>query len=100
LAYASLAWVWATCPEAQRRNGKQALEYADRAYKLSNLPWCLEVLAAAHAENGQFAEAVEQQKKALQSPDLTLKAREEAQQRLRLYEAGKPFRETSRTSSG
>jgi hypothetical protein len=53
----------------------------------------LDTLAATYAEAGSFKEAVAWQKKAL---DLDIEDRdtlEQARQRLKLYEEGKPYRE-------
>src|SRR5258707_463407 len=64
-----LAWLYATCPKEKLRNGKTALEYARKALELSNREYApgLEAIAAAHAANGQFAEAVKWQREALKT---------------------------------
>jgi tetratricopeptide (TPR) repeat protein len=89
-----LAWLRATCPEAEFRDGRQAVVYATKACGLSDWrePTHLACLAAAYAEVGQFDEAVKWQKKALESPDFPDEEREDARSRLQLYEEGKPFR--------
>ena len=91
----SWAWQLATCPEPKYRDGRKALDYASRANEKAGgkRPECLDTLAAAYAEAGQFDEAVKAQKKAIES--LAPKAAEQRkamQARLKLYEAGKPFR--------
>ena len=49
----------ATSADEQIRNGKEALELAERALKTDpNSPSYLNVYAAALAENGRFADAV------------------------------------------
>jgi len=53
----------------------------------------LETLASAHAENGNFKEAVEWQKKAIELGVSQHFRAEEAQDRLKLYEEGKPYRQ-------
>jgi protein O-mannosyl-transferase len=56
----SLAWVLATAPEDALRNGARALELAQHASQISagrNL-MTYRVLAAAHAETGQFQAAI------------------------------------------
>ncbi len=55
----SLAWVLATSFDPSLRNGTEALLLAQQAERLlgATNPWILRVLAAAHAEQGQFAEA-------------------------------------------
>jgi hypothetical protein len=93
-AYSRSAWLRATCPEAQFRDGKLAVESAGRACELTGWQNAgeLEVLAAACAEAGDFESAVKWQQKALtlivEPADV-----ESCQQRLALYRAGKPFRQ-------
>jgi tetratricopeptide (TPR) repeat protein len=66
-AYNALAWVQATCEDESMRDGKAALENAKRACELCDYGrWsCLGTLAAAHAELGNFAQAVEWKQKCL-----------------------------------
>ncbi len=91
------AWIWATCPDAQFRHGKKAIESATRACELDRWrrPASLGTLAAAFAETGDFASAVKWQTKAT---DLTIDPADKAgfRVRLELYRAGKPFRQTPR----
>src|SRR5262249_57103595 len=60
-AASNLAWVFATCPEDSIRDGTRAVELAEKALRISGgkIPMIYKVLAAAYAENGRFAEAVE-----------------------------------------
>ncbi len=57
------AWIRATCPDSQHRDGRLAVASATRACELTN--WkdtdALILLAAAFAEAGDFAEAVKWQ---------------------------------------
>ena len=55
------AWILATNPNASVRDGAEAVELAQRAVKLSGgqEPAILDTLAAAYAEAGRFADAVE-----------------------------------------
>jgi tetratricopeptide (TPR) repeat protein len=55
-AYKNLAWLQATCPEPQFRDGTAAVANASRALELSKgkEPAWLEILAAAHAEAGNL----------------------------------------------
>jgi protein O-mannosyl-transferase len=63
-----LAWVLATCPQASLRNGTEAVEFAQKADRLSGgeEPCVLNALAAAYAETGQFPEAVATANKAIE----------------------------------
>jgi tetratricopeptide (TPR) repeat protein len=98
------AWLLATNPNASIRNGQEAVELAQRAVNLSagQQPAIMSTLAAAYAEAGRFPEAVPTARKALKlakrqnNPALA----ESIQAKLSLYEAGTPFRETSRPSAG
>jgi len=65
-----------TCPEEQYRDGKKAIQYAEKAIQLvETLPYpspnlkasFFNTLAAAYAETGDFDKAVETQKKAYES---------------------------------
>ncbi len=91
----ALAWLFATCPEAKYRNGKKAVELANRACELSK--WKdfnnIDSLAAAQAEVGNFAEAVKWQEKALENPSWTKEEQDDAKERLQLYKDKKPYRD-------
>ncbi len=94
-----LAWLRATCPEASLRDGPEAIELAQRANNRcgGRRPDVLDTLAAAYAESGWFPEALAAARKALQlakqqnSPALA----DALRARIALYEAGKPYRQTS-----
>jgi len=64
----NLAWVLATYPESSIRNGTRAVALAERAHQLSGdkNPAILRTLAAAYAENGRFAEAMDVAQRGLQ----------------------------------
>jgi Zn-dependent membrane protease YugP/tetratricopeptide (TPR) repeat protein len=86
-----LAWLQATCPCAELRQGDQAVANATRALELAGgkpVEW-LEVLAAAHAEAGNFEEAVKWQEKRLEGAHP--EERDEAETRLNLYRKRQPF---------
>lgn len=97
--YNEIARFYATCPDAEHRNGSKAVKYARQACELSGWRWAssISVLAAAYAETGDFEEAIEWQEKATDM--VTGKRRDEFQARLRLYKAGKPLREEPRNVS-
>src|SRR5438876_6588550 len=55
----NIAWVRATAADPDLRDGREALELAQRALRSGGEnPVALRTLAAAQAENGQFAEAI------------------------------------------
>jgi tetratricopeptide (TPR) repeat protein len=93
-----LAWLQATSTVAELRNGAKAIEYATKACKLTN--WknadYINTLAAAYAEAGDFGSAIKWQKEAINL--LTEKEpaewRAEFDERLKLYQLGKPYRES------
>jgi tetratricopeptide (TPR) repeat protein len=93
---AGAAWLYATCSDAQIRNGANAVALATEAAKLTQ--WkddtVLDVLAAGYAEKGDFASAQKWEGKAIQ-----LGAQEDIpyyERRLVTYQSGKPWREDSR----
>ena len=92
-----LAWLQATCPAAEFRDGAKAVENATKACELTNWknPGYLNVLAAAYSEAGDFDAAVKWQKEAI---DLLTEEqpswwRADFQARLKLYQSSKPYRE-------
>jgi tetratricopeptide (TPR) repeat protein len=94
-SYNARAWLMATAPDPQMRDGKKAVESATRACEMSNWndPDMLGTLAAAYAETGDFADAIKWQQKALDltSPTL-LVTLDERQARLALYQNHRPWR--------
>jgi tetratricopeptide (TPR) repeat protein len=96
-AHLGLAWLLATCPVASLRDGNKAVELGQQAEQLagSESPQILDTLAAAYAEAGQYPEAIETAKRALNlsatqnNPPLA----EAIQARLKLYEAGTAYHE-------
>jgi tetratricopeptide (TPR) repeat protein len=94
-AYDRFAWLRATCPKADLRDGKQALEYAEKACELTGWKDAshFKPLAAAYAELGRFDEAVKWQKKFLESGGCSTDETDEMRSRLKQFEAGKPFRD-------
>src|SRR5204863_9893073 len=89
----NLAWQLATAAQSELRDGKEAVKHARLACELTNgSSDHLRTLAAAYAEDGNFTEAVNWQKKWLDSASSDKKTLEQEQQRLNLYEQGKPLR--------
>jgi tetratricopeptide (TPR) repeat protein len=94
-AHNNLAWLLATCPVDSLRNGEVALEHATWACQATGwaTPNFLGTLAAAHAEAGNFSEAVHWQQRALADRRYRQTYGEEGvRERLRLYEQGLPYR--------
>jgi protein O-mannosyl-transferase len=94
----NLAWMLATQPDPQLRDGQQALDLAERACRLTEYKRAFMVgtLAAAYAEAGRFPEAVAAAEKA---KALAEKAndKEVAATNLKLlvlYRSGRPYRDT------
>ena len=103
------AWVLATSPDDNVRDGKRSLELATKAAKLTsyNLPHVLSTLAAAYAETGDFENAKKWSAKSVELAEQELAAaKDDDDERKRLedvlkdlkkelanYNAGKPTRE-------
>jgi tetratricopeptide (TPR) repeat protein len=93
--YELLARLLAMCPDDKVRDGKRAVEYATMACDRSDWknPFCLDTLAAAYGEAGQFEEAVRYQTRALEDPGFKGDLRTAAMQRLELCRQKKPLRD-------
>jgi tetratricopeptide (TPR) repeat protein len=93
------AWILASNPNASIRNGAEAVELALRALRLSGgkEPAVLGTLAAAYAETGQFADAVEAARRALVTAEGRHNATlaEKIRVRLKLYQLKQPYREAT-----
>jgi tetratricopeptide (TPR) repeat protein len=101
-AQSALATIRATCPDDRYRNGRLAYEAATRAYAVhgKNCPHCLDTLAAAYAEFGDFPHAVAWQTKAIAALPEGDAQRSSFDARLALYKASKPFREGPAAPAG
>lgn len=64
-AHNSRAWILATSPDAEVRNGREAIEAALAALRLEDTGEFRDTLAAAFAETGQFKRAVAEQRYAI-----------------------------------
>lgn len=93
-AHNELAYYLATSPEAEIRDGKKALEHAQRACELTSWKEAeyLDTLAACYAENGDFAEAIRWSQKAI---ELATDAEDAKYYKsaLKLYQENKPYRD-------
>jgi len=96
---ANRAWLWSACPDASLRDGERALEAARKACELTgyNDGFAVGALAAAHAETGDFEQAVRWQKKALELAPLPVKPA--YRERLEALESGKPVRARGKTNA-
>ncbi len=96
-AHCERAWLRATSPIDSMRDGKAAIADAqiavDAAAGASSR--FLDTLAAAYAESGQFDKAVQTQERTLKLASKSNRNYKAYQERLELYRAGKPFRDTS-----
>ena len=95
LAHNNKAWLLATCPVDDIRDGKLSLDHAWASNALSdyNNFAFLDTLAAAFAENGDFEKAIRWQMKAIDYlPDDRIYGNA-FRERLALYKSGKPYRE-------
>ena len=89
----NIAWLMATCPDEKFRNGAEAVKLATAAAAATKNQKAivLGTLAAAHAEAGNFDQAIVWTKKAIQiSSPADLPERKET---LKRYEAGQPYRD-------
>jgi Flp pilus assembly protein TadD len=94
----NLAWLMATSQDASLRDGPKAVELATQADRLARgtNTLVLRTLAAAYAENGQFANAIRTARSAMQlarmhgEDSLTT----DLDQQIALYQLGMPYRET------
>jgi tetratricopeptide (TPR) repeat protein len=92
----ALAWLLATCPDPKVRDGKEAVQLADRVVSVERTSSYLDTLAAAHARTGDFVKAISTQKEVLvlaKSEKASAEALDEFKKRLDLYMAGKAYTE-------
>ncbi len=89
-----LAWILATAPIDSLRNGHRAVELARRACEMTkeNDPECLDALAAAEAEVGDFARAIANENRALSFSAFEKQNGAAARCRLSRYERKMPCR--------
>ena len=95
----NLSWIYATNQNEKFRSGKQAVKLAEKLCRLQNYkhPLSLDALAAAYAEASKFDKAVLIAQKGLELA-LQMGPKELAlglENRLKLYHAGRPYRQNS-----
>jgi Flp pilus assembly protein TadD len=96
----NLAWLLATSQDASLRNGPKAVELAGQADRLvrGTNTIVLRTLAAAYAENGEFANAIKTARSAMQlarmqgEDSLTT----DLDRQIALYQLGMPYRDTAK----
>jgi tetratricopeptide (TPR) repeat protein len=93
----SLAWVYATSPQAEFRDGAEAVRLAGQACVLTKGQdaGLLDTLAAAYAEAGRFEDAVKtaEEARTVANAAHDTKMAEMEQKQVELYRAGKPCRD-------
>lgn len=94
----NLAWLLATCPDRQVRNGVEAVRCAEQACRLTSFKQAgmTGTLAAAYAEAGRFPDAVTTCERTVSRSKATGDVQFAAvnQGLLTLYRAGKPYHES------
>jgi tetratricopeptide (TPR) repeat protein len=95
-AYNQLAWLRATCPIAEFRDGKAAVEGATRACDLTGYKsdLYLDTLAAAYAESGDFDQAVTWEYLATEQAPAARKAM--FKDHLELFQKRQPYRDNAK----
>jgi phosphatidylglycerol:prolipoprotein diacylglycerol transferase len=101
-AYYRLAWILATAPDDSVRDGRRAVELATQAVQIAKTdrPPALDALAAAHAEAGDFRDAVREGQRAARSAEQSAEEEEgqpgklvPVRQRLHLYQHERRYRD-------
>jgi len=101
-AASNLAWVFATCIDDSIRDGTRAAQLGEKALRISGgkIPMIYRVLAAAYAESGRFADAIETAQRGAElattqsNPGLAA----ELESNIALYQSGRPLRDPSITN--
>ena len=101
-AMSNLAWVFATSPDDSLRDGAKAVQLAEQGLRISGsrIPILFRTLAAAYAESGRFAEAIQTAQRGIESANShgnsALAA--ELQGNIALYQERRPLRDPSLTN--
>jgi WD40 repeat protein len=94
-AYNALAWLLATCPEGEFRDGVKAVQNATKACELTNFKNTdyLNTLAAAYAAAGGFEQAIKWQQKAIDLLGVGQRSRYQLafKTKMGLYQAGQSY---------
>jgi tetratricopeptide (TPR) repeat protein len=92
----NMAWILATSPDPEIRDGKKAVEFAEKAARLSKRSSVivLDTLGASYAEVGRFKKAIETTRQAMELADQSRDRRiADLKTRISLYESGRAYRE-------
>lgn len=100
-ARAQWAWLLATCPSNEVRNGRLALQVAEPLLEIGqgSSPRSLDIMAACYAETGDFVNAIRLEQEAValarqRPPEAGQDYRvPDLERRLALYQTGRPCRE-------
>jgi tetratricopeptide (TPR) repeat protein len=99
-AYRNGSWLLSTCPERRYRDAENAVIGAEKALDLAfgDRHLCLDTLAAAHANAGEFAKAIEFSQQAIQEAPRGVQSFYAT--RLKMYQDQQPFRTQSAQQAG
>jgi tetratricopeptide (TPR) repeat protein len=101
-AMSNLAWIFATSPDQSLRDGPKAVELAEQALRFSagRIPILFRTLAAAYAESGRFAEAIQTAQRGIELANSqgNLGLATELQGNIALYQERQPLRDSSLTN--
>ena len=96
-ALSALAWILAVDRNANLRSAGEAVQLGERLCTLTGFQGAedLDVLAAAYAEAGRFSDAIRVAQKAIELANAAgqRELAGQVQERLKLYQAGRPFHE-------
>ena len=92
-----LVWLYATCSDAEVRDGDKAVKYAEEMLGLIDeaalTPSQYSAIAAAYAEAGQFKNAIKYVESGIETSEEAGESSKSLRGYLKLYQDGKPFHE-------